>query len=203
MVAAIASDGVLREPRMGSYSPEDIGADPLLPPEAAALLGQYMRDAVLTGTGRSLRNNPLKIAGKTGTAEVKGSKSHAWFVGFAPYGSGTKKIAFAVIIENAGYGGLAAAPAAGRDRQRGSGFGAYRMSRSVMNIFGNLRRLESRLANTVDGAAQRGDTAAFTRTVGDPSRDRRMCRKTYRTSRPGKVCVPFQSNWNPDRRRIA
>jgi cell division protein FtsI/penicillin-binding protein 2 len=112
VVAAIASDGVLREPRIGSYSPEDIGADPLLPPEAAALLGQYMRDAVLTGTGRSLRNNPLKIAGKTGTAEVKGSKSHAWFVGFAPYGSGTKRIAFAVIIENAGYGGLAAAPAA-------------------------------------------------------------------------------------------
>jgi len=113
VVAAIASDGVLREPRIGSYSPEDIGAEPLLSPEAAALLGQYMRDAVLTGTGRSLRNNPLKIAGKTGTAEVKGVKSHAWFVGFAPYGSAIKKIAFAVIIENAGYGGLAAAPAAG------------------------------------------------------------------------------------------
>jgi cell division protein FtsI/penicillin-binding protein 2 len=113
VVAAIASDGVLREPRIGSYSPEDIGAEPLLSPEAAALLGQYMRDAVLTGTGRSLRDNPLKVAGKTGTAEVKGVKSHAWFVGFAPYGSATKKIAFAVIIENAGYGGLAAAPAAG------------------------------------------------------------------------------------------
>jgi cell division protein FtsI/penicillin-binding protein 2 len=112
VVAAIASEGVFREPRIGAYSPEDSGADPLLPPDAAALLGQYMRDAVLKGTGRSLRNNPQKVAGKTGTAEVKGSKSHAWFAGFAPYGSGAKKIAFAVIVENAGYGGLAAAPAA-------------------------------------------------------------------------------------------
>jgi len=34
-------------------------------------------------------------------------------VGFAPYGHYRKRIAFAVIIENAGYGGLAAAPVAG------------------------------------------------------------------------------------------
>jgi hypothetical protein len=32
--------------------------------------------------------------------------------GIRTYGSGTKKIAFAVIVENAAYGGLAAAPAA-------------------------------------------------------------------------------------------
>ena len=82
-------------------------------PEAASLLAQYMRDAVVSGTGRSLSTNPWKIAGKTGTAEVAGSPSHAWFVGFAPYGQDTRRIAFAVIIENAGYGGLAAAPVAG------------------------------------------------------------------------------------------
>ena len=39
--------------------------------------------------------------------------SHSWFVGFAPYGAATKRIAFAVIIENAGYGAASAAPAAG------------------------------------------------------------------------------------------
>jgi cell division protein FtsW (lipid II flippase) len=113
VAAAVASDGVLREPRMGPQSPEDTIADPLLTPEAAALLGQYMRDAVLTGTGRSLSGHEWRIAGKTGTAEVIGSPSHAWFVGFAPYGHERKRIAFAVIIENAGYGGLAAAPVAG------------------------------------------------------------------------------------------
>jgi cell division protein FtsW (lipid II flippase) len=113
VAAAVASDGVLREPRTGPHSPEDATADPILRPEAAAQLGQYMRDAVLSGTGRSLSGHQWRIAGKTGTAEVIGSPSHAWFVGFAPYGQSKKRIAFAVIIENAGYGGLAAAPVAG------------------------------------------------------------------------------------------
>ena len=116
VAAAIASSGVFRELQMDAHLPrssEEAEDAPLLPPQAASLLGQYMRDAVLDGTGRSLRNHPLKIAGKTGTAEIKGARSHAWFVGFAPYGPARKRIAFAVIIENAGYGGLAAAPVAG------------------------------------------------------------------------------------------
>jgi cell division protein FtsW (lipid II flippase) len=88
-------------------------ATALVGPDAAATLGRYMRDAVLSGTGRSLRAHPWRIAGKTGTAEVHGEKSHAWFVGYAPYGPAEKRVAFAVLIENAGYGGVAAAPAAG------------------------------------------------------------------------------------------
>jgi peptidoglycan glycosyltransferase len=111
--AAIATHGVFRELRLESRSPEDTNEESLLTPEAAALLAQYMRDAVVSGTGRSLSSNQWKIAGKTGTAEIMGSPSHGWFVGFAPYGQYRKKIAFAVIIENAGYGGLAAAPVAG------------------------------------------------------------------------------------------
>jgi cell division protein FtsI/penicillin-binding protein 2 len=39
--------------------------------------------------------------------------SHGWFVGFAPFGPATRRIAFAVVIENAGYGAGSAAPAAG------------------------------------------------------------------------------------------
>jgi cell division protein FtsI/penicillin-binding protein 2 len=127
VAAAIASSGVFRELRMDFYpapgkeglgggsprSSEEAEDATLLSPQAASLLGRYLRDAVLDGTGRSLRNHPLKIAGKTGTAEIKGAPSHAWFVGFAPYGPARKRIAFAVIIENAGYGGLAAAPVAG------------------------------------------------------------------------------------------
>jgi cell division protein FtsI/penicillin-binding protein 2 len=72
-----------------------------------------MRDVVMSGTGRRLRDHPWRIAGKTGTAELSGQPSHSWFVGFAPFGPATSRIAFAVIIENAGYGGLAAAPVAG------------------------------------------------------------------------------------------
>jgi hypothetical protein len=35
-------------------------------------------------------------------------------MGFAPHGAATKRIAFAVILENAGYGGASAAAAAGQ-----------------------------------------------------------------------------------------
>ena len=52
----------------------------------------------------SLLGRSTPIAGKTGTAEVDGRPAHSWFVGFAPYG-GTRPIAFAVIIEHAGYEG--------------------------------------------------------------------------------------------------
>jgi peptidoglycan glycosyltransferase len=87
---------------------------PFLSEAAARTLAGYMRDVVTSGTGQLLRNHPVPIAGKTGTAEVEGAKSHAWFVGFAPAGSATKRIAFAVILENAGYGGASAAAVAGQ-----------------------------------------------------------------------------------------
>ena len=79
----------------------------------AALLGRAMRDVVTDGTGRSVRDNAVPIAGKTGTAEIGDGPAHSWFTGFAPYGGSGRKIAFAVLIENAGYGARAAAPVAG------------------------------------------------------------------------------------------
>ena len=68
----------------------------------------------LSGTGRRLSDHPARIAGKTGTAEVDEAASHAWFVGFAPHGPAGRRIAFAVMLENAGYGGVAAASVAGQ-----------------------------------------------------------------------------------------
>jgi peptidoglycan glycosyltransferase len=112
IAAAIASDGSLREVRVReSEAPEP--AHPFLSADIARTLGSYMRDVVLDGTGRSLRSNPVPIAGKTGTAELTGAPSHSWFIGFAPYGAATRRVAVAVILENAGYGGAAASPAAG------------------------------------------------------------------------------------------
>jgi cell division protein FtsI/penicillin-binding protein 2 len=80
----------------------------------AALLSRTMREVVLSGTGRAVRDVQPAIAGKTGTAEVQDAPSHSWFVGFAPFDAPAgKRIAFAVLIEHGGYGASIAAPAAG------------------------------------------------------------------------------------------
>jgi cell division protein FtsW (lipid II flippase) len=113
VAAAIASDGILRETRWEEEGGTRRPADRFLEAHDARLLAGYMRDVVLGGTGRVLRNHPGRIAGKTGTAEVDRRPAHSWFVGFAPFGPATKRIALAVLVENAGYGGGSAAPAAG------------------------------------------------------------------------------------------
>jgi len=82
----------------------------IVDPMLARTLADYLRGVVTNGTGRSVANAPVPIAGKTGTAEVERKPSHAWFIGFAPYGA--PRIAFAVLVENGQYGGSAAAPIA-------------------------------------------------------------------------------------------
>src|SRR5262249_29336172 len=112
--AAIASNGVLRDARCEhDEAATAVDGGPFLGAGDAHLLASYMRDVVLSGTGRVLRNHPGRIAGKTGTAQLDRQPSHGWFVGFAPFGPAASRIAFAVVIENAGYGGGRAAAAAG------------------------------------------------------------------------------------------
>jgi len=53
----------------------------------------------------------VHVAGKTGTAENPSGAPHGWFVGFAP--AEDPQVAVAVIIENAGQGGVDAAPVGG------------------------------------------------------------------------------------------
>ena len=113
VAAAVAADGILRQPYVEQTRADAVRTDRIADAATARRLASFMRDVVLTGTGRSLRANPGQIAGKTGTAEVSNAPSHGWFVGFAPYGPAKKHIAFAIIVEHAGYGGATAAPAAG------------------------------------------------------------------------------------------
>jgi len=76
------------------------------------------------GTALFLKASNLKIAGKTGTAQVTKLKErvkniekiayklrdHAWFAGYAPYDD--PKITVVVIVEHGGFGASAAAPVA-------------------------------------------------------------------------------------------
>ena len=114
VAAAVAAGGRVLPVRWlaAAGSADKEPAARFLSPSAAKELSDYMREVVTSGTGRILLSNATPIAGKTGTAEVDHGRAHSWFAGFAPAG-GSHPIAFAVIVENAGYGARAAAPIAG------------------------------------------------------------------------------------------
>jgi penicillin-binding protein 2 len=100
-----------------------------LPPAALAEIRQGMWRAVNVagGTAHELGRSPLvEIAGKTGTAQVRGkrkkdhaakapsewdpTRDHAWFAGWAP--ASKPEIAVVVLIEHGGAGGRVAGPVA-------------------------------------------------------------------------------------------
>ena len=62
------------------------------------------------GTGYSVRIADIEMCGKTGTAQNPHGADHAVFFAFAPREN--PKIAIAVVVENAGYGGVWAGPIA-------------------------------------------------------------------------------------------
>ncbi len=62
------------------------------------------------GTARRARIKDIVVAGKTGTAQNPHGEDHSVFIAFAPFDD--PKIAIAVFVENAGFGGTWAAPIA-------------------------------------------------------------------------------------------
>lgn len=88
-------------------------------PETWRVIREGMRRAVQVpgGTGSLARVKGFEVAGKTGTAQNPHDRpDHAWFVGFAPFDH--PRIAIAVLVENAGFGGSHAAPVAGLCMER-------------------------------------------------------------------------------------
>ncbi len=114
----IANNGVMMKPTLvnkvtdyngnviKSLTPSSIG-EVTYPGYATEIRG-FMRKVVSGGTGTRAGISGVQVCGKTGTAQHIESKTpHSWFIGFAPYNK--PEIAIAVIVEDGGYGGTAAA----------------------------------------------------------------------------------------------
>jgi penicillin-binding protein 2 len=76
------------------------------------VIREGMRQTITEGSGRAAFDGvQFSVAGKTGTAQHGNQeKTHAWFVGFAPYEN--PEIVVIVIVEDGGEGHAAAAPVA-------------------------------------------------------------------------------------------
>ena len=97
--------------------------DTPLDPKHWAILDEGLYEVVRGGTAAASALKELTMVGKTGTAQVatfvdrahyarqaKALKDHALFAGYAPREN--PQIAFAVVVENAGFGASSAAPIA-------------------------------------------------------------------------------------------
>jgi len=120
VVAAIANGGVMMKPQfvrdirlgdeiVGEFAPIEMGRP--ISPSTARALRKMMADVTKNGTGRGVFSGlNVSVGGKTGSAENDHADGmpHSWFVGFAPVED--PRIAFAVVVENGGYGRAAAGP---------------------------------------------------------------------------------------------
>jgi len=114
----------------GVLLPNNAAAPPLgVPPEHMAFLHDAMAQVTLTGTAAGpnsdLQLGPIRMAGKTGTAQSHGygggrgskgatgawdQRDHAWFIAFAP--ADDPRYAMSVLTEHGGWGAGASAPKA-------------------------------------------------------------------------------------------
>tara|TARA_Y100000310_G_scaffold288684_1_gene314540 strand:- start:8790 stop:10460 length:1671 start_codon:yes stop_codon:yes gene_type:complete len=107
-VSAIANRGTLMTPTLvlGEETEKDVvGVDDA----HLKIVQEGMRRAVTSGTARSLAVPGIKIAAKTGTAEVASKRLvNSWIIGFFPYES--PRYAFAALMERGPSGGVTGAP---------------------------------------------------------------------------------------------
>ncbi len=96
-------------------------------PSYLQVVREGMRQAVTDGSAVRLKDMPIKIAGKTGTAQIGGSEdTHAWFSSFAPYDN--PELVVVVLLEKGGDGDKEAVPFAQEIWQWWS---EYRMDENV------------------------------------------------------------------------
>ena len=122
-IGAVANGGTLWKPKLvlkitdhrnnsiREFKPESIRAN-IVDESKLKVVREGLRKAVTEGSAYLLNDLPIKVAGKTGTAQITNTfrKTNAWFTGFAPYDN--PEIALAIIVEGAGEGSTAAVPVA-------------------------------------------------------------------------------------------
>ena len=113
--AAIANDGTLLSPRMvkaiydHNFEREEATApvilnDDFISHESLQIVREGMRDAVVSGYTQSLKDLPVAVAVKTGSAQnIPGRPEHSWVTIFAPYES--PEIVMTLLVEEGGFGG--------------------------------------------------------------------------------------------------
>jgi len=102
--AALANDGILVTPHLLKDPVEDFPTTKIsIPSSYFQIVREGMRDGVLYGTDAGLNVDFVKVAAKTGTAEVGAAKKYinSWVVGFFPYDK--PRYAFAVVMEKGPY----------------------------------------------------------------------------------------------------
>ncbi len=133
LTATVANNGVPVRPRLVRAVMDratgrvlELPSVPLsrlsLKPDTLAIIRSALAGVVTEGTATRAKSSLVTIAGKTGTAQIaalrpgpekdipKKFRDHAWFVSYAPVEA--PRIAVAVLVENMGHGGSAAAPLA-------------------------------------------------------------------------------------------
>jgi penicillin-binding protein A len=111
--ATIALGGRRAQPRVTTL--DKVVRRRAVPSRVARQVTDMMIGVVRGGTGTAAALPGVTVAGKTGTAELRPNSSNpkdadAWFVAFAP--ADRPKVAVAVMLVGAGFGGTAAAPVA-------------------------------------------------------------------------------------------
>ncbi len=133
VIATIANNGILPQPHVvrGARRSARESIEKRTPTQARPFMLQprqlkgiqsALEAVVIEGTAQRAQSSMVKIAGKTGTAQVvslrrdseeetpRQFRDHAWFVAYAPLEN--PSIAVAVLLEHMGHGGSAAAPLA-------------------------------------------------------------------------------------------
>jgi penicillin-binding protein A len=111
--ATIAEGGRRAQPRVTTL--QKVKRTRVIPRHVADQVTAMMEGVVRSGTGTAAALPGVTVAGKTGTAELRPNSSNpkdadAWFVAFAP--AENPRVAVAVMLVGAGFGGKAAAPVA-------------------------------------------------------------------------------------------